>query len=542
MLLCAALCAALCACTPDDPQTEDKILLTPVSAGQSGYKIIVPRSAGSDEMQAARAIRDAVLAACGCELEIDDDYVNENRGILPGELEILVGDTSRKESRELSRRLRSADCAVTVSGSKLLVLGGTQELTLDAARELADGLKAEADGSLSIRQSQCFTVNGEYTVDRVLFDGADARDFRIVYPAGDSDAGQLAEALRAHLNEAAGIRMSVVSDAAAPEGRELLLGSTNRSGETVKAAASALSKGESRIIAENENLFIVGYDIFALRYAVHYLTDGILATGAVHDGELSASLGGTVITDKNPTLSCMSFNILYKLNDDPSRAGLVISTVKARMPDTVGFQEVTEQWMDILIRELGDSYDWVGELNDPGSQRWRNAIFYRRDKLELISTETRWLSPTPSKHSKLEASSQYRVYTLAHFRCRDGGGEFCHVNTHIDYNDPARTPQLTVLKNALARLDTPFVVTGDFNFAPSSKYYRLMTSDGIRDAKYLTSDRDDVSTCNSSVIDYCYVSDGNINVRLYRVEDEVTASDHRAVYVEFSLFDTAVSP
>ena len=146
------LLAALSACSPATPQTEDEILLTPVSAGQSGFRIIIPRSAGSDEQQAARILRDAIKAACGCELEIGDDYTNENRGIRPGEFEILVGDTGREESRALSRRLRVGDCAVAVSGGKLLVMGGTQELTLAAAQELAGALSADEDGNLYIRR------------------------------------------------------------------------------------------------------------------------------------------------------------------------------------------------------------------------------------------------------------------------------------------------------------------------------------------------------------------------------------------------------
>ena len=529
------LLAALSACSPTAPHTEDEILLTPVSAGQSGFRIIIPRSAGSDEQQAARILRDAIKAACGCELEIGDDYTNENRGILPGELEILVGDTGREESRALSRRLRVGDCAVAVSGGKLLVMGGTQELTLAAAQELAGALSADEDGNLYIRRSQCFTHEGEYDVEEILIDGTDARDYRIVYPAGDSEAEKLVSALRAHLLSAAGIRMSVVSDVKEAEGKEILLGRTNREGAAVKAALDGMAEGESRIISENGSIFIAGYDIYALRYAVNSLLSGALSADAANEGKINAGLGGSVITDNNPLMSVMSFNILCTLNDDPSRADLVVKTVRARMPDSVGFQEVTTQWLDILVRELGDVYDWVGEINDPGGQNWRNAIFYRRDRLELVSTETRWLSATPSKHSKLDSSSQYRIFTLAHFRRIDGGGEYYHVNTHLDYNDAARKPQINVLRNALARLEMPFVVTGDFNFTPSSEYYRLMTAEGVAAAKYLTPDRDDVNTCEVNIIDYCYVSEGDFNVRLYRVEDELICSDHRAVYVELSI-------
>ena len=53
----------------------------------------------------------------------------------------------------------------------------------------------------------------------------------------------------------------------------------------------------------------------------------------------------------------------------------------------------------------------MGEpINESG---WYNGIFYRKDRLELVKTETLWLSPTPEKLSKFEGGNGARAVTYA---------------------------------------------------------------------------------------------------------------------------------
>lgn len=517
VLLLAVL--AVIACAPASP--ADDPLLEIARGGASDWRIIIPRSASRAETEAAELLRDAIAAAGGVSLEISDDYTNEKRGILPGEHEILVGETSREESLAVSRMLRTGDSEIVVSGGKLVVLGGSGELTLAAARELAAAISADAGGAVTIKRSHCRHTDGSYDVPEVTLDGVDLREFCLIYPSGNADIRMIADELRAYFAESAGLRLSCMADGKAASGRRIILAVGGRSGETA-------------ITADGEDIRITGGDVYDLRYAAARLCDVDFAHEPGSGAPIHARIAGSVIRDETPRLSVMSFNILCNLRDDPSRADKVVGIVRSYMPDSVGFQEVTEEWLNILVRGLGDSYDWVGEINDENGQRWRNAIFYRRDRLTLVTTETRWLSATPSKRSKVEASSQYRVYTLAHFRCVDGGREWIHINTHLSYEDGARSPQIKVLLSAIARQELPTAVTGDFNFAPGTPYYSDMTAGGVNDSKYLTSDRDDKNTCAVNIIDYCYVSRGDFNVRRYRVEDSVIASDHRAVYVEFS--------
>lgn len=512
----------LAACGP--AAVVDEKLLTLVSNGESDWCIIVPRSASQKEVEAAELLRDTVAEKCGVTLGISDDYVNEKRGIFVGEHEILVGNTSRDESREVRRRLRIGDREIAVCGGKPVILGGSDELTLLAAQTLADSLKFEEDGSLAIYASQCVAAAGEYEVDTVCVDGLSLLGMPIVYPIGSAQGKAIAEDLSDRLCAVAGLLPECVSSENAADGILLELRGDG--------------SGETYITVEDPCIKIEADDIPSLRYAVTLLCDEVFVADAAKDGRLDISLDGRVIKDTSGGLSVMSFNILYDLGSDTSRADKVIATVLERMPDSVGFQEVTEKWLELLAAGLGAYYDWAGEINDEYGQRWRNAIFYRRDKFEMVSTETRWLSGTPTKRSKLASSSQYRIYTAVRLRCIDSGREWVHVNTHLSFDTDAREPQVNILLRELQKLDAPFVLTGDFNFSPETEYYSMMTSGGVSDAKYLASHRENKNTCGSNVIDYCFLSDGDFNVRAYYVEDKVICSDHRAVYVEFSFLHT----
>lgn len=215
------LITAFAACSPDAPVGDEK-LMTVVGNGESDWRIIIPKSATLDEKKAAELIRDAISAASGVTLEIGDDYVNERRGILPGEHEILIGDTARDESRAVSRRLRTGDRTVTVSGGKLIVLGGSSGLTLTAADELAGSVTAGKDGTVAITASQCRTVDGEYSISGVTVDGIDLRDLTLVYPVGNTDIKSIVIAFIDHFRETAGMRLAMQSDRSTGEGRRLI--------------------------------------------------------------------------------------------------------------------------------------------------------------------------------------------------------------------------------------------------------------------------------------------------------------------------------
>jgi endonuclease/exonuclease/phosphatase family metal-dependent hydrolase len=183
----------------------------------------------------------------------------------------------------------------------------------------------------------------------------------------------------------------------------------------------------------------------------------------------------------------------------------------------------------------------VGELNHTSTQMWRNAIFYKKDKFELIETKTQWLSATPSVSSRLSNENQYRILTYAVLKDVKTGATFAHCNTHMTIIEEVRESQFKVLVKLLGKLDYPIVMTGDFNTRENSQYYQKITNFGLYSAHVMTSANDPAHTVSSSTIDFCFVDPAHMGVVSHEVIEEtvngVEPSDHNAVVVKFRFYE-----
>ncbi len=244
------------------------------------------------------------------------------------------------------------------------------------------------------------------------------------------------------------------------------------------------------------------------------------------------------------TLSAMSYNVLYNLdNGIPNRADKVVGMVLKHMPDSVGFQEVTWEWLQILMNRLGEHYNCVlGQGTAGGMIGEFKPIFFRRDKYRVVTSGTRWLSDTPDIVSKYSESGQYRALVYAVLKRKSDGKIFVHVNTHMESG--AGPKQARVLVDFMRNFaDYPVVVTGDFNNQADSKAFEVLTSETLR-ASYEVADEvhEDITLhCWSHrfdiVIDFAFVNPQKVKTKLYKVcTDKIDGeypSDHHPVYIEF---------
>ena len=132
---------------------------------------------------------------------------------------------------------------------------------------------------------------------------------------------------------------------------------------------------------------------------------------------------GEIVIDGIPEKSAeatrvMSFNV--RCADDPegsinTRSKIVTAIIERYAPDSFGVQEATGKWMGILKGKLGDKYAYVGEPRDNyGPFSEYSAVFYLKDKYNLIDEGTIWLSETPEvKNTKSFDSACYRIATWA---------------------------------------------------------------------------------------------------------------------------------
>ena len=180
----------------------------------------------------------------------------------------------------------------------------------------------------------------------------------------------------------------------------------------------------------------------------------------------------------------MSFNVRCASDPEGSinnRSQLVTAIIDQYAPDSFGVQEANGKWMRILKRKLGDEYAYVGKPRDyygPFSEY--SAVFYLKDKYNLIDSGTIWLSETPEeKYTKSFDSACFRIATWAVLEDKETGKRYTHMNTHLDHVlESTRDGQAGVLLAKLEELQAQgkVVVTGDFNAYPDEDVYKRMVA------------------------------------------------------------------
>ena len=153
-----------------------------------------------------------------------------------------------------------------------------------------------------------------------------------------------------------------------------------------------------------------------------------------------------------------------------------------------GLQEVLKNQLDDLEKLL-PNYGWVGVGRDDGINKGEfTPIFYLKQRFELLSSGTFWLSKTPDEAgSRGWDAACKRIVTWAEFKDRAFESRFYHFNTHFDhigFNAKHKSAYLLLRKIQEICSDLPTIVTGDFNCNERSETYKILTGHGRKDLEY----------------------------------------------------------
>ena len=185
-------------------------------------------------------------------------------------------------------------------------------------------------------------------------------------------------------------------------------------------------------------------------------------------------------------LRVMTFNLRYAStrppNDWPTRRPVMKACLEATKPDLIGTQEGLAGQLADLRSDLPD-YAMLGQGREGGDKGEFMAIFYRRERFELLETKDYWLSTTPEVvGSKSWNSSLPRMVTWARFRDKSTGRTFLFVNTHFDHiSEEARAQSAKLVRARLEKLKPtdPVLLVGDFNaVTKTSAAYRTFMDGG----------------------------------------------------------------
>ncbi|MDX8289323.1 endonuclease/exonuclease/phosphatase family protein [Metabacillus indicus] len=183
----------------------------------------------------------------------------------------------------------------------------------------------------------------------------------------------------------------------------------------------------------------------------------------------------------------MTYNVRYLNSSDSSphtwaeRLPAIVKLIQKEKPDIIGTQEGVYQQIQNLDASLPE-YNWVGIGREGGSSGEYTAIFYRTDRYELLEYNFFWLSDTPGTvGSKNWGNVISRLVTWAKFSDRRTNQSFYVINTHFDHvSAEAREKSSALILEKIKDFDPalPILLTGDFNAAPSSPPYQLLTREG----------------------------------------------------------------
>jgi endonuclease/exonuclease/phosphatase family metal-dependent hydrolase len=183
-------------------------------------------------------------------------------------------------------------------------------------------------------------------------------------------------------------------------------------------------------------------------------------------------------------LRVASFNVRFGLAVDGLNSWLPLRWLAAKTvvrhldADLLGLQEAYAFQARCLRRR---GFGMTGDGRNEGGGGERCSVLYRRERLRLVDSSTRWYGDEPFRAgSKLPRATHPRITTIADL-VLDGGPTITFVNTHLDQKyDENRVAAARQLVGWLG--DGPTIVVGDLNAKPGSEPVKVLEDAGLRRA------------------------------------------------------------
>nr|AOE09099.1 endonuclease/exonuclease/phosphatase family protein [uncultured bacterium] len=183
-------------------------------------------------------------------------------------------------------------------------------------------------------------------------------------------------------------------------------------------------------------------------------------------------------------LGLMSYNIRLATESDgenawSKRKEFLKNQVLFYAPDVMGIQEALPEQMQYLNDNLKD-YKSLGVGREGENKGEFSALFYNAAKLDVLKSDTFWLSETPDTISTGWDAALPRICTYALFQDKSSNEKFYVFNTHFDHvGVEARKKASELILTKMNELNTENVdvfLTGDLNLEPDSAPIAVLKS------------------------------------------------------------------
>lgn len=236
-------------------------------------------------------------------------------------------------------------------------------------------------------------------------------------------------------------------------------------------------------------------------------------------------------------MTVATYNIRNDSNSGDSKNGNgwqqrlpeVCNLIKNNNFDIFGTQEGLYHQLRNIKEQLPD-LDYIGVGRDDGRQEGEySAIFYKRDKFDLLDSGNFWISSDPSRPNKGWDAACIRICSWGKFKEKRSGKMFYFFNIHTDHvgvEARKKGAELILAKIKEIAGAIPTILTGDFNVDQRNESYKLLNTSGLlRDSYELASFRDaqngtfnafDISRKTDERIDHIFLTQ-DFKVNSYKI-------------------------
>ncbi len=249
------------------------------------FVIVIPAGCGAELFYGAHFLSDEMSKYVGYDVEVVYDSEFE---ISDENIEVLVGNTERRESIKYIKGLRVHDYGYGYIDDSVVIGAHSEELCVEAIEAFVEHL---ADGTVdlvAVNNLTQYVVYNEYDVCQVTLCGFPIYEYDIVYPEENlMSERELANVLRDRIAEYCGYSLRVISDDKITDAtRAICVG---------KCALSSLKTVDGNAyIALNSsgNIELVSDKNAGIYYAIERFVDIIKQSEKTEDGNCNIEIDG----------------------------------------------------------------------------------------------------------------------------------------------------------------------------------------------------------------------------------------------------------
>lgn len=242
----------------------------------------------------------------------------------------------------------------------------------------------------------------------------------------------------------------------------------------------------------------------------------------------------SVAVAKSPIeIKVISYNIRTMARDGENnwenRRHATRNMLNRHNPDLFGLQEAMTPHLK-YIDNFFPQYSRVGVGRDDGKMGGEvMAIYYNKERFELLESGTFWLSETPDKVSRGWDAACNRTVTWVKVRDKESRKRFYYFNTHLDHR--GRVAQTESIKLVVEKIKeiagerATVILGGDFNVVPEDEIFEPL-GEFMLEARTTAAEADVKGTFNMfgklkeySVIDHLFFRGRRAKCHEYRVLD-----------------------